>query len=119
MKRLGRGVLLLSCLMVAAQLQAQEGPPKGPGDIIKRAQQARQKPALLQDGKPVEAAAQPRAAEGLPEGHPTTEEAGAPPPVGDDPHAHQEGAPPLERRALSEAAPNPGVPAGTIRVRVL
>jgi hypothetical protein len=113
MKRLGRGVLLLSCLMVAAQLQAQEGPPKGPGDIIKRAQQARQKPALLQDGKPAQAA------DGLPEGHPTPEQAEAQAPVGDDPHAHQEGAPPLERRALSEATPSSAVAAGSIRVKVL
>lgn len=120
MKRWGRGVLLLSCLMAAAQLQAQEGPPKGPGDIIKRAQQARQKPALLQDGKPAEA--QPPAAEaqpGLPTGQPTPDEAPAQAPVGNDPHAHQDGAPALDRRPISEAQPSSAVAVGSIRVKVL
>lgn len=131
MKCWGRGVLLLSCLVLAAQAQAQEGPPKGPADIIKRATQARQKPALLPDGKPAEAAqpaeaakpagekaAQPTAADAkprLPEGHPTTD---GPAPVGNDPHAHSEGAPPLERRALSEAQPSDAVAVGSIRVKV-
>jgi hypothetical protein len=43
----------------------------------------------------------------------------AQPPVGDDPHAHTEGAPPLERRPMSSGEPSSKVPAGSIHVRVL
>jgi hypothetical protein len=58
----------------------------------------------------------------LPPGHPSVAdsagEAGQPP-VGEDPHAHAEGAPPLARRPLASAEPSSSVPVGTIRVRVV
>jgi hypothetical protein len=40
-------------------------------------------------------------------------------PVGDDPHAGMEGAPPLARRPMATAEPSASVPAGSVRVRVL
>jgi hypothetical protein len=112
---------LLCSLIVVTQAHAQEGPPKGPADIIKRAQQAREKRALTGDAKPdpSDRAPQPAAANAqLPPGHPP----GAEPEqaqVGNDPHAHQEGAPALTRRALSEAQPSADLPVGSIRVKVL
>jgi hypothetical protein len=124
MKRVGLWAWLLGSLIVATQVHAQEGPPKGPADIIKRAQQARQKPALTTDAKPAPGAPTP----GLPppppaaaEGHSIAagEEGAEPPPVGNDPHAHQEGAPALARRPLSEAQPSADLPIGAIRVKVL
>ena len=124
---------LLGSLIVVSGLHAQEGPPKGPADIIKRATQARQKPALTTDAKPgpggdtAGAPVQPPAAtqnqQGLPPGHPTPAAEGGDEaesaPVGNDPHAHAEGAPALARRALSEAQPSADLPAGSIRVKVL
>jgi hypothetical protein len=124
---------LLGSLIVVSGLHAQEGPPKGPADIIKRAQQARQKPALTTDAKPGPrgdtpgAPVQPPAAAqnqpGFPPGHPVPPAAeggeAEPAPVGNDPHAHAEGAPALARRALSEAQPSADLPAGSIRVKVL
>jgi len=126
---------LLGSLIVVSGLHAQdrpEGPPKGPADIIKRATQARQKRALTGDAKPVPgsdtpgAPQQPPAAaqnqQALPPGHPTPAANGGeaePAPVGNDPHAHTEGAPALARRALSEAQPSADLPAGSIRVKVL
>ena len=40
-------------------------------------------------------------------------------PVGGDPHAGTEGAPPLARRPMATAEPNADIPAGAVRVRVL
>lgn len=146
MKRSGLWAGLLCSLIVATPLLAQEGPPKGPADIIKRAAQARQKPSLTVDAKPGPggdspgAPVQPPAAaanapplppghpptatngQALPPGHPTPAATGGEaehPPVGDDPHAHADGAPALARRALSEAQPSADLPAGSIRVKVL
>jgi hypothetical protein len=45
--------------------------------------------------------------------------AAEPPPVGDDPHANMEGAPPLARRPLAKSEPSLDVPVGSIRVQVL
>jgi hypothetical protein len=123
MKAWAFGAVLCS-LAMAAQLQAQEGPPKGPADIIKRAAQARQKQTLVNDKPAGAAPQQPQAGpdgQAMPPGHPMPP--GAPSdaqaPVGNDPHAHAEGAPPLARRALSEAQPSEAVPVGSIRVKVL
>jgi hypothetical protein len=56
----------------------------------------------------------------LPAGHPPVQDVDEEqPPVGDDPHAHAEGAPPLPRRQLATAEPSSSVPVGAIRVRVL
>jgi hypothetical protein len=143
MKLLGCGVALL-CVLFVAPLHAQEGPPKGPADIIKRSQ-AKPKPALTGNAKPAGdpqpsaadgpgqpsgAQAQPAQQQGLPPGQPSAAQAealppghptddGDQPPVGGDPHAHQEGAPPVSRRAISEGEPSSAVPVGAIRVRVL
>lgn len=103
-------------------------PPRGPADIMKRAQQ---RPVPPPPRAPV---AQPAQAPSMPEGHPpvTAEQPAAPgeaspspgageakAPVGTDPHAGQAGAPPLARRQIATATPNPALPTGTIRVRVL
>jgi len=103
---------------------------------MKRAAQQRQKPpVLLPDGTPNPATTKPTpetgtqigpnqesqpsaAGQQLPPGHPPAQE-DEPPPVGDDPHAHQEGAPPLARRPLSEGQPSADVAIGAIRVKVL
>jgi hypothetical protein len=148
MKRSLPKVLALLCLCAPTLALAQEGAPRGPADIMKRAAQAKQKPALLPADKPAGApnAAAPAPAkdaasgqsgelpsghpqlpaadgEALPPGHPPTDaqagEAEANPPVGNDPHAHAEGAPPLARRALAESEPSADVPVGSIRVKVL
>jgi len=57
---------------------------------------------------------QPAAA--VPPGHPEASDAA---PVGNDPHANMEGAPPLARRPLTSGEPSAQLPAGTIRLRVL
>lgn len=124
MKRVRLWAWLLGSLIVAAtQVSAQEGPPKGPADIINRSQKAR-KPALTADTKAEPGAPEP----GMPppppaaaEGHAVapSDEDTEQPPVGNDPHAHQEGAPALARRALSEAQPSADLPVGAIRVKVL
>jgi hypothetical protein len=81
-----------------------EAPPSGPAEIIKRAQQ-RRTPA-------------PDAPPAMPEGHPPVgDDDGVP--VGGDPHASAPGAPPVERRPIATAEPNPSLPAGTVRVRVV
>lgn len=111
MKRVGLWACVLNGVLATTTLLAQEGPPKGPADIIKRATQAREAKALTDDAQP-EPSAQ---TQGLPPGHPEAE----PAPVGNDPHAHSEGAPALARRSLSEAQPSEEVAQGAIRVKVL
>ena len=133
------GLMALVLCAASTLVHAQDNaPPKGPADIIKQAAEARAKrtPTPLQQGatQPREAAPAPQA--GLPHGHPDVAPAaegqqpppGHPPvaasdaaeaPVGNDPHAHAEGAPPLARRPMTSGEPSSQVPVGTIRVRVL
>jgi hypothetical protein len=82
-------------------------PPSGPAEIIKRAQQKR--------------TPSPDAPAAMPEGHPPIDEDADPAaaPVGGDPHAGAPGAPPIARRPIASAEPNPSLPAGTVRVRVV
>jgi hypothetical protein len=126
MKRWGLLWVGLCSLALVAPALAQEG-PKGPADIIKRATQAREKPpVLLPDGTPADSKPTPATgtqlgrnadADDQPEQAPLADD--EQPPVGDDPHAHQAGAPPLARRPLSEAQPSADVASGAIRVKVL
>lgn len=131
-------MIALALCAVSTQVYAQSGAPRGPADIMKQAAQARekQKPAPLSQGAPTTSPGQgtqptaapghtPEAApgqtEGLPAGHPdlAAEGGNEPPPVGNDPHANAEGAPPLARRPMTSGEPSSQVPVGTIRVRVL
>lgn len=121
-------------------------PPKGPADIMNRVNAANAKPApaLADPSKkpapPAEVDAPPDApgpgqqatqpASPAPQAQQVPAAAPVPPPpsqqleqdaapVGNDPHAGMPGAPGLARRPLAEAHPNPQVPVGSIRVRVL
>ena len=107
----GVGLALLG-LALARPIAAQDGPsaesapPSGPAEIIRRAGAARQA----------------RENNALPTGHPEVtpdQEAAAAEPVGDDPHAHTDGAPALARRPLASAEPSTQLAAGSVRVRVV
>ncbi len=109
--------------LAAAQDPAREEPPpddgkpvdmpSGPAEIFNRAQQRR-------DSAPPA---------GLPSGHPPVEEKPPAPapegqqgqgsPVGNDPHASSPDAPALARKPIASTEPNPALPPGTIRVRVV
>jgi hypothetical protein len=119
----------------APAAQPAEAPPRGPAEIIQRtgaARDARDRQIVQPHAPGV--AAEPPAADApsgqaaqpseLPPGHPSIDDSAAPDeagqaPVGDDPHAHAEGAPPLARRPLASAEPSSSVPAGSVRVRVV
>ena len=123
---LGLVVIVVFTWLVTPQLVAAEddppaadvaapSPPSGPAEIIKRAQQRRtpapEAPAAMPEGHPPV----------MPEGHPPVGQ-DAPPaaaPVGGDPHASASDAPPVQRRPIASAEPNPSLPAGTVRVRVV
>jgi len=136
------------CTLVRAQEAqgAQEPPPpKGPAEIIKRAAEARAKQNVPLVGTPGQAqpvAPSPSQAGQAPQ--PSAAEPGSVPvppnaasanaahgghvddhadhndvPVGNDPHANADGAPPLARRPMAKADPSSDVPVGSIRVHVL
>ncbi|HKU37635.1 MAG TPA: hypothetical protein VJR89_05795, partial [Polyangiales bacterium] len=129
-------------LAVPQLTAAQDSPPKGPAEIIKRAQQRRtpapEAPAGLPADHPPVAQAKgelpadhppvapgaPAAAQGkgeVPAGHPPVSP-GTPAdaaPVGGDPHAGAPGAPPVERRPIASAQPSATVPVGSVHVRVV
>jgi hypothetical protein len=91
-------------------------PPRGPADIMNRSNSAAAKPKLV--GEPGASSA------GDSNDEDENDQAGAAPseaaaPVGEDPHAHAAGAPPLERRPLATAEPSATYPAGTVHVRVV
>jgi hypothetical protein len=131
------GLLVVSLLPVAlvhaqGNPSGSEAPPRGPADIVKRtveARDARDKAVLQAPVSQGEAATgDPSApADALPAGHPQLDDTAQPSAaggmddtlVGDDPHAHAPGAPPLARRALSTADPSPDLGPGKVRVRVL
>jgi hypothetical protein len=91
---------------------------------------AEDKPAAAPEGSPDLAGTPPGTApapagepplQGHAEGHaaqdPATNDDAAP--IGGDPHAGTEGAPPLARRPMATAEPSENLPAGSVRVRVL
>jgi hypothetical protein len=133
-------------VVTAVHAQDTPAPPKGPGEIIKRSIEAREKPTLLQGSpQPADPAQTPQAPAGQKPSQPTAATApqpsgtatpvtpiepaaqadpegtaaAAPAPVGEDPHANMEGAPPLARRPIAKSEPSLEVPIGSIRVQVL
>jgi hypothetical protein len=138
-----RRALLLSALLFAGSASAQapgpgDAPARGPAEIIQRAGAARAaQNARTPLGSPANAAPAPNAAAPealppghsdpgeMPPGHPTIagsaqgEEPAEDAPIGGDPHAGAEGAPPIARRPIASAEANSTVPVGSVRVRVL
>jgi hypothetical protein len=99
--------------VVRAQEPEELPAPKGPADIIKRA-------AAGQANAPSRAnLAVPSGDHDHDQDQDQDAENAGHAPVGNDPHANTEGAPPLARRPMAKADPSSDVPVGSIRVHVL